>query len=120
MQELINIMQQKAGISEAQAVKALEAVTDYIKGQLPPMMHGMIDNFIQQNETEQDEDVLNGSGEGNWSDDADIDEFEEEKPGEFSKQTGEKFNEWADKAENIAKDTFGKLKSMMKDKDQEL
>lgn len=119
MQELIKLMQQKANISEEQAVKALDAVTQYIKGQLPPMMHAMVDNFVQQNQTEA-EDILDGSGEGNWSDDADIDEFGEEEPGEFSKQTGEKLNEWTDKAEHIAKDTFNKLRSMMKDKDEEL
>ncbi len=119
MQELIKVMQQKAGITEDQAAKALQAVTEYIKGQLPPMMHAMVDNFVQQNQTTE-EDMLDGSGEGNWSDDADVDEFEEEEPGEFSKQTGEKLNEWTGKAEHIAKDTFNKLRSMMNDKDEEL
>lgn len=119
MQELIKLIAEKANISEAQATTALQAVTEYIKGQLPPMMHGMVDNFIKQNATEED-DILNGSDAGNWSDDADIDEFEEEQPGDFSKQTGDKMNEWADKAEHAAKDALSKLKSLMNDKDKEL
>ena len=46
MQELVKQLMEKANLNEEQAHKALEVITDYIKGQVPPMMQPMIDNFI--------------------------------------------------------------------------
>ena len=46
MQELIDELKNKAGLSEEQAMKSLEVITDYIKSKLPPMMSGMVDNFL--------------------------------------------------------------------------
>ncbi|MFA6152751.1 MAG: hypothetical protein WC716_15610 [Chitinophagaceae bacterium] len=46
MEELIKKLTQSAGINEEQAAKAVETVVNFIKEKLPPMMHGVVDNFI--------------------------------------------------------------------------
>ena len=46
MQELIDQLKQQAGLTEEQATKSVETITNYIKTKLPPMMHGMIDTFL--------------------------------------------------------------------------
>lgn len=47
MNELVNQLVQKAGLTEDQASKAVDVIKEYIQGQLPPMMQGMVDNFLQ-------------------------------------------------------------------------
>lgn len=46
MQELIQQLIDKAGLTPHQAEKSIEVITAYIRSQLPPMMQGMVDNFI--------------------------------------------------------------------------
>ena len=46
MNELIEKLTVEAGLTEDQAHKAIAAISEYIKGKLPPMMHPMIDNFL--------------------------------------------------------------------------
>ena len=46
MEELILQLQSKANITEDQAKQAINVISDYIKSKLPPMIHGMIDNFL--------------------------------------------------------------------------
>ncbi len=46
MQDLIEQLKSKAGLSDEQAVKAIETVKEFIQSKLPPMMQGMVDNFI--------------------------------------------------------------------------
>lgn len=46
MQELINKIKDAAGITEEQAIKALETVKDHVKSALPPGLSGMVDNFL--------------------------------------------------------------------------
>lgn len=45
MEALVKAIQEKAGISEEQAVKALEAVKDFVVEQFP-MMAGAVDNLL--------------------------------------------------------------------------
>jgi hypothetical protein len=45
MQELINQLVEKAGITEQQAVKSIEAVKDFVKEKFP-MMAGAVDNLL--------------------------------------------------------------------------
>ena len=49
MEELIKKLTGEVGLTEEQAVKALGAVTEYIKSKVPPMMHPMIENFLSSN-----------------------------------------------------------------------
>ncbi|HTM66020.1 MAG TPA: hypothetical protein VL093_06860 [Flavipsychrobacter sp.] len=48
MQELINELVAKAGLTQDQAEKSIEVIKNYIQSQLPPMMQGMVDNFLGQ------------------------------------------------------------------------
>jgi len=59
MQDLIEQIKAEAGITEEQALKTLKTVQDYIKSKLPPMMSGMVDNFLGMSE-KHDDDFLDG------------------------------------------------------------
>lgn len=55
MEDLIKKLTESAGINEEQAAKAIETVVNFIKEKLPPMMHGVVDNFIGgSNDTAED------------------------------------------------------------------
>ena len=58
MKELINKITANAGITEAQAMKALDSVKDYVKEQFP-MMAGAVDKLFegQGGETQTDDYV---------------------------------------------------------------
>ncbi|WP_346317502.1 hypothetical protein [Chitinophaga sp. YIM B06452] len=47
MQELIQQLKDKAGISDEQAVKAIEAVKDFVKSKLPPVIAGNVDAWFE-------------------------------------------------------------------------
>jgi len=51
MQELINELVTKAGLTQEQAEKSIDVIKTYIQSQLPPMMQGMVDNFLGQQES---------------------------------------------------------------------
>lgn len=46
MQELIDQLKTKAGLTDEQAIKSLQIIKEYIQSKLPPMMQGMVDNFL--------------------------------------------------------------------------
>lgn len=48
MQDLVNELVTKAGLTQEQAEKSIEVIKNYIQSQLPPMMQGMVDNFLGQ------------------------------------------------------------------------
>lgn len=54
MEDLINQLIEKAGLSHDQAEKSLQVIKDYIQSQLPPMMQGMVDNFLTQQQNPND------------------------------------------------------------------
>ncbi|QEH40610.1 hypothetical protein [Chitinophaga sp. XS-30] len=63
MQELIDQLKDKAGINEEQAIKAIEAVKDFVKSKLPPMIAGNVDTWFsgmaaQPKKTDAAEDFL--------------------------------------------------------------
>jgi nucleoid DNA-binding protein len=47
MQELVKSISEKAGISEEQAQKALDAVVEYAKEKVPPAFQGMVDGLLK-------------------------------------------------------------------------
>lgn len=55
MEELIERLQTKAGLTPEQAVRAIETMKEYIQGQLPPMMQGMVDQFLAASSKDEDE-----------------------------------------------------------------
>ncbi len=46
MQDLIQELQEKAGLTEEQAIKAIETLKEYISGKVPPMFSGFVDQFF--------------------------------------------------------------------------
>ena len=47
MEELIKLVTQKAGITEAQAKIAIETVADFVKAKLPPAFAGQVDTIMK-------------------------------------------------------------------------
>lgn len=67
MQELIKQLTERTGISEIQAEQAIDTITTFIKEKLPPMMHGVVDNFIGKKTAGEESgigDLLGGLGNG--------------------------------------------------------
>jgi nucleoid DNA-binding protein len=58
MEDLIKKLTETAGITEEQAAKAVATVVDFIKEKLPPMMHGVVDNFINSGTDATDDGIL--------------------------------------------------------------
>lgn len=55
MEDLIKKITESAGVNEEQAAKAIEAVVQFIKEKLPPMMHGVVDNFLTSGPAAEDD-----------------------------------------------------------------
>jgi len=54
MNDLVNQLVTKAGLTEEQAEKSLQVIKEFIQSQLPPMMQGMVDNFLSQQQKPED------------------------------------------------------------------
>jgi hypothetical protein len=59
MQDLIELIKANAGINDEQALKTLQTIQEYIKAKLPPMMSGMVDNFLGMQQKQED-DFIDG------------------------------------------------------------
>jgi hypothetical protein len=59
MQDLIELIKANAGINDEQALKTLQTIQEYIKAKLPPMMSGMVDNFLGMQQKQAD-DFIDG------------------------------------------------------------
>lgn len=55
MQDLIELIKANAGINDEQALKTLQTIQEYIKAKLPPMMSGMVDNFLGMQQKQADD-----------------------------------------------------------------
>ncbi len=58
MNDLVQLMKTKAGLTDEQAIKAIEAMKEYLQGKVPPMFSGFVDQFFA-NSVAKDEDPLN-------------------------------------------------------------
>ena len=54
VQELKELLMQKAELTEEQALKALHTMKEYIKSNIPPMMQGMVDKYLGKHKEEED------------------------------------------------------------------
>lgn len=98
---LLEQLKTKAGLSEEQALKAVQTIAEFIKGKVPPMMHGMIDNFLTEEESIMDKmKGLADTAKDNMED--------------FAKDAGDKMSEFGTKAQDATKDALDKLKGFMK------
>jgi hypothetical protein len=46
MQELVEQLKTKAGLTDEQAMKAVETMKDFIQSKIPPAFSGFVDNFL--------------------------------------------------------------------------
>jgi hypothetical protein len=58
MQDLIQKIKDNAGISETQAIKAVETIKEFVKEKFP-MLAGAVDNLFGHNEATEEKDELN-------------------------------------------------------------
>jgi hypothetical protein len=58
MQDLIEQMKKEAGLTNEQAIKAIEIMKGYIQTKVPPMFSGFVDKFFAKNNVTQDDDPL--------------------------------------------------------------
>lgn len=98
---LLEQLKTKAGLNEEQALKAVQTIAEFIKGKVPPMMHGMIDNFLTEDESIMDKMK-------------DMAETAKENMEGFAKEAGDKMSEFGTKAQDATKDAIDKLKGFMK------
>ena len=107
MQELVNQLKEKAGITEDQAVKAVEAVKDFVKEKFP-MMAGAVDNLLGQY-------TLAGATAATVipavSEQSVLDKISDVIPGE----TGQKVEDFAKNAANKAEDAYDAMKDKLGD-----
>ena len=129
MHDLIKQLKEKAGLTEDQAQKALVTIKEYIQSKLPPVMHGMVDNFMGNMPDDDDADDIADAGSNNddWKKKAehvtneaaekleDLAEDAKQEAEDFAKEATEKISEWAVKAESAAEDAINKLKDMLKE-----
>jgi hypothetical protein len=50
MDELVQMVSQKTGLSEEQSRQAVEIVLEYLKGKLPEPIAGQLDNIVEGSE----------------------------------------------------------------------
>ncbi len=46
MDDLVQQLKDRAGLTEDQALKALDTMKDYLMGKVPPMFSGFVDSFF--------------------------------------------------------------------------
>ena len=55
MDDLVQQLKEKAGLTEDQALKALDTMKEYLMGKVPPMFSGFVDSFFAKAAKEGDE-----------------------------------------------------------------
>lgn len=51
MQDLVEQLKKNVGLTDQQAIKAIEIMKEYIHGKVPPMFSGVVDKFFAKNPT---------------------------------------------------------------------
>lgn len=130
MQELLKNIQAKAGISEQQALVAVNTTKDFIKSKVPPMFVGMIDQFFSGNldpaaamkaAQGQQSDFMSKAKETMSDAGEKISEFTQDaidKSADFAKQATQTMNDWAKQAGGWSEDAFNKVKDMFDGQNQ--
>ena len=118
MQEVVQLLKDKAGLNDEQAVKAFEVVKEYIHSKVPPMFKGVVDNFLGAAAPAGSDDVLDRANEVTKETTQKIEGLAVEAKGEvehFAKEAAERIDEWALKAEDAAKEAVEKLKGIIEE-----
>ena len=128
MQELIQNIMAKAGISEQQATVAVNATKDYIKSKVPPMATGMVDQFFTGSfdpsaalkaAAGQQSDWMSKAKDAAEDATEKVTEFTHDaidKGAEFAKEAAKHMNEWAKQAGGWSEDAMDKIRDMFGNK----
>ena len=129
MQDLIEQLKTKAGLTDDQAMKALLAMKDYIHAKVPPMFSGIVDNFLgdgfkdssenKSPQTTPQDDFLDRANKVTKETTEKIEVIAEEaKEGveHFAKEATERIDIWAEKGERAAKEVVEKLRGIIEEK----
>jgi hypothetical protein len=54
MNELVELLKTKAGLTDEQAQKTVEVMKEYIQGKVPPMFSGFVDSFFAGGKSDSD------------------------------------------------------------------
>lgn len=104
MQEYIDELQQKAGLTEQQAKQAIDIIVNKVKSKVPESFHSAIDNLFAGQTAS---DALKQKYQ-DFSDQA------SEKLQQFGKEAQEQLNEAAKQAADFAKEMSDKAKDFWK------
>lgn len=129
MQELIQNIMAKSGISEQQATVAVNTTKDYIKSKVPPMATGMVDQFFSgtfdpsaamKAAAGQQSDWMSKAKEAAQDASEKVTDFTQDaidKGSEFAKEATKHMHEWAKQAGGWSEDAMNKIKDMFGGKD---
>ncbi|MCF8448615.1 MAG: hypothetical protein K9G49_01985 [Taibaiella sp.] len=56
MQELIELLKNKAGLTDEQAMKSVLAMKEFLNGKVPPMFSGVVNKFFADSKKSADDD----------------------------------------------------------------
>ncbi len=56
MQELIQLLKDKAGLTDEQAMKSVMAMKEFLHGKVPPMFSGVVNKFFADSAKKHEDD----------------------------------------------------------------
>jgi hypothetical protein len=124
MQELIQNIMAKAGISEQQATVAVNTTKDFIRSKVPPMATGMVDQFFSgtfdpsaalKAAASQQSDFMSKAREAAEDAREKIADFTEDaidKGSEFAREATRHMNEWAKQAGGWSEEAMDRVREM--------
>ena len=124
MQELVQQLMAKTGITEQQATVAVNTTKDYIRTKVPPPVAGMVDQFFggtfdpsaaMKAAADQQSDWMSKAKEAAQDAGEKITDFTHDaidKGTDFAKQATQHMNEWAKQAGGWSEDAMNKIKDM--------
>ncbi len=129
MQELVQNIMAKAGITEQQATVAINTTKDYIKGKVPPMATGMVDQIFSGSfdpsaamkaAAGQQSDFMSKARDVAEDATEKVSEFTHDaidKGSEFAREATTRMNEWAKQAGGWSEDAMDRIRDMFGSKD---
>ena len=58
MQDLVEELKTKAGLTDEQAILVIQTMKEYIHSKVPPMFSGFVDSFFAGSSTQSEDDAI--------------------------------------------------------------
>ncbi len=117
MQDLINQLTAKAGITAEQAAKAIDTIKDFVKEKFP-MMAGAVDNLFAAQEGEQAASAAPVPEEPKKEEEGVLDKISDVIPGKAGEKVEEFVKGAADKVEDVIDNVKDKLSGLFGNDDK--